>query len=968
MLAIGKLADDLEHISSLLKLVELATSLTLVMESYGYRLLTNTEVNQPLLLRTRAAHNQRVGVPFTNQHLATYSSAGSPYNKDYFTARNGQSDKKSIPRALGSQSGPFTVTSNFSETLKFYFQDMPPPHENKAYSRLENLTKVDIANEAIFSLDIEVWHVQKSFREIRVSLCIEPIFNLNTTLKYKLLRNSPTICSFVDFETLADDLAMQVVDETTAIKQRATLKEYAESVDLQISFQKTHFICSKLPIQKLITKYGQIESDPFFKYLGEILEPTGEEKIAQKGLMRKLGRACGRTYIIYKKKVCLYTQKSGTTKTVIKHEALYASEPLTLHRKGRSRDNKCADVRGRGKGEMPGLRKAPLAMRRRVVVAECHPVNYSRRARQGLRGGGEGHERVRPVAWFIPGQRHRLERSSPTFGGRVPPPPQTRTTTSPFLPAGAPCLDRYWQPALHTCLSSPGAGRPLRRPPTRRYKCVAMSWEIRFFYETIPHAPNVLIYENKTFFRASRILAKRHLMRVSVSPLAFARSCAMSRRVGGPLKAGLNNSPSHLPVVRLSGGHCVLTAPKLRAANCTRNIGSGYIVDTAFVLREYVYVDALGRLDVYVMSPAPLHSIIWSFMGITGLLLRSSFQPMVANLKTYSRENGSICGSAQLEYLYGIRYGTVLVNLLVAPRTMSQHNHFSDMLAAQRKISPVSPAFAFRRCSILTSLHPHWLSRPHVKSLPNVSTPRLAIDRDRNIYRLKDTWARLHDPLYSQSLAFCPSEKPAVVPQIKWQGIRCLYLCSRSRAVRKYQCPEEKLFDDEIGKLVLVYLPCALYTTFPLRMYRMFTANYRQQYCTPVQCFARRGDERCDAHVSVAPSAPALLSLKSAKFLQLGGHLIRKVLRADEDEARGIRKPTCDNPGPTPPGIEPGSSRWEASSLTVPPPRPPTSMSVATVHFSLLKSTVYSYFYAKEITVSSKLKDRRVLMLGAVRN
>ncbi|KAJ8895593.1 hypothetical protein PR048_000929 [Dryococelus australis] len=46
-----------------------------------------------------------------------------------------------------------------------------------------------------------------------------------------------------------------------------------------------------------------------------------------------------------------------------------------------------------------------------------------------------------------------------------------------------------------------------------------------------------------------------------------------------------------------------------------------------FVLREYVYVDALGRLDVYFTFQAPLHSIIWGFMGITGFLLRCSFQP-----------------------------------------------------------------------------------------------------------------------------------------------------------------------------------------------------------------------------------------------------------------------------------------------------------------------------------------------------
>ncbi|KAJ8877768.1 hypothetical protein PR048_022223 [Dryococelus australis] len=31
--------------------------------------------------------------------------------------------------------------------------------------------------------------------------------------------------------------------------------------------------------------------------------------------------------------------------------------------------------------------------------------------------------------------------------------------------------------------------------------------------------------------------------------------------------------------------------------------------------------------------------------------------------------------------------------------------------------------------------------------------------------------------------------------------------------------------------------------------------------------------------------------------------------------------PTCENPEATPPGIDPGSPRWEASSLTTPPPR-----------------------------------------------
>ncbi|KAJ8898154.1 hypothetical protein PR048_003514 [Dryococelus australis] len=35
--------------------------------------------------------------------------------------------------------------------------------------------------------------------------------------------------------------------------------------------------------------------------------------------------------------------------------------------------------------------------------------------------------------------------------------------------------------------------------------------------------------------------------------------------------------------------------------------------------------------------------------------------------------------------------------------------------------------------------------------------------------------------------------------------------------------------------------------------------------------------------------------------------------------------PTCENPGVTPPGIKPGSPRWEASSLTTTPPQPLTA-------------------------------------------
>ncbi|KAJ8888188.1 hypothetical protein PR048_007675 [Dryococelus australis] len=53
----------------------------------------------------------------------------------------------------------------------------------------------------------------------------------------------------------------------------------------------------------------------------------------------------------------------------------------------------------------------------------------------------------------------------------------------------------------------------------------------------------------------------------------------------------------------------------------------------------------------------------------------------------------------------------------------------------------------------------------------------------------------------------------------------------------------------------------------------LIETRYRRQVSTPVQCFARRGDERDDAHVSVTLSAPTLVGLRRVRFLQPGGHL-----------------------------------------------------------------------------------------------
>ncbi|KAJ8872167.1 hypothetical protein PR048_025769 [Dryococelus australis] len=91
---------------------------------------------------------------------------------------------------------------------------------------------------------------------------------------------------------------------------------------------------------------------------------------------------------------------------------------------------------------------------------------------------------------------------------------------------------------------------------------------------------------------------------------------------------------------------------------------------------------------------------------------------------------------------------------------------------------------------------------------------------------------------------------------------------------------------------------------------RLIEARYRWQNGTLVDCFARRGDERVDAPVSVAPSAPTLLGLSRAKFLQPGGHLntfnIRpaklrsEIIPCNKQDARYLYQPSerlaCSSP------------------------------------------------------------------------
>ncbi|KAK9880865.1 hypothetical protein WA026_013192, partial [Henosepilachna vigintioctopunctata] len=76
-----------------------------------------------------------------------------------------------------------------------------------------------------------------------------------------------------------------------------------------------------------------------FKYLGEILEPTGGEKIAQKTQLSKIKRAYVITHNIYNEKCRSIHTKIRHYNTVIKPQALYASETLTLLTKSDMENN-----------------------------------------------------------------------------------------------------------------------------------------------------------------------------------------------------------------------------------------------------------------------------------------------------------------------------------------------------------------------------------------------------------------------------------------------------------------------------------------------------------------------------------------------------------------------------------------------------------------------------------------------------
>jgi len=132
----------------------------------------------------------------------------------------------------------------------------------------------------------------------------------------------------------ADDLAILAETKQQAIIQIENLKECAAKIGLQISFPKTKVMSNLCDLQSLKTKFGTIEKVSEFRYLGEILEPSGKEGRAQEARMQKMKRAFGRTQNVYNKKCISYPTKLRHYNAVIKPEVLYASETLDLNKKG----------------------------------------------------------------------------------------------------------------------------------------------------------------------------------------------------------------------------------------------------------------------------------------------------------------------------------------------------------------------------------------------------------------------------------------------------------------------------------------------------------------------------------------------------------------------------------------------------------------------------------------------------------
>lgn len=130
----------------------------------------------------------------------------------------------------------------------------------------------------------------------------------------------------------ADDLAILTNNREEARHAIEKLYEIAQKTGLQISFQKTQFI-ERSPSNNfpMVTRYGNVSRVPHFKYLGEIIEPSGLNLIANQTRIKKLQKAYRLTWNHYNKKSISVKAKIRHYNTVVLPEVLYAAETTVIH-------------------------------------------------------------------------------------------------------------------------------------------------------------------------------------------------------------------------------------------------------------------------------------------------------------------------------------------------------------------------------------------------------------------------------------------------------------------------------------------------------------------------------------------------------------------------------------------------------------------------------------------------------------
>lgn len=130
----------------------------------------------------------------------------------------------------------------------------------------------------------------------------------------------------------ADDLAILSNNREEARLALEKLHEISQKTGLQISYEKTQYIENKpadnLPIT---TQYGKVAQVSDFRYLGEIIQPSGLNSRANQERISRLQKAYKLTWNHYNKKSISVNAKLRHYKTVVLPEALYAAETTVIH-------------------------------------------------------------------------------------------------------------------------------------------------------------------------------------------------------------------------------------------------------------------------------------------------------------------------------------------------------------------------------------------------------------------------------------------------------------------------------------------------------------------------------------------------------------------------------------------------------------------------------------------------------------